>query len=335
MAAGYYRVNYDVSDWNKIIGALKDDLNQITTSNRGQLLDDVFTLARIGKVGYNIALELSSYLSGELEYIPWENALRSMSYFGVVLTRSKVYGLYSDFLLELTNNLYSVLGWNEEPNESILQQYQRINAIGSQCFYGNEDCIQNVQSRFNEWMNTGVNNISPNLRSLVYCNAVRYGSYLEWDFIFDKYQNEQDSNEKSKLSSGLVCSKESWINTRFLTYITDDSYIRKQDASSLIESLSQNDNARDLVWSFLKENWDFIYDNYGSGSFSFSGIIEAATSHFSTEYELKELEDFISENQAKLGSGQRAIEQSLEQTRTNINWRNLYEADVYDWLLKR
>jgi len=192
-----------------------------------------------------------------------------------------------------------------------------------------------VKSRFNEWMETGNNSISPNLRSIVYCNAVRYGSYLEWDFIFDKYQKEQDSNEKSKLSSGLVCSKESWINTRFFFYIIDGSYIRKQDASSLISSLSQNDNARDLIWSFLKDNWNFIYDYYGSGSFALQRIIESATNHFSTEYELKELEDFILDNKDKLGSGQRAIEQSLEQTRTNINWRKSYEDDVYNWLKNR
>ena len=49
----------------------------------------------------------------------------------------------------------------------------------------------------------------------------------------------------------------------------------------------------------------------------------------------EQLEDFISDNQEKLGSGQRAIEQSLEQTRTNINWRNSYEDDVYNWLKNR
>jgi len=234
--------------------------------------------------------------------------------------------------LDISSNLYENLGWNENPSESILDQYQRVNAISINCYRGNRECVQAAQTYFNEWYNSGSNNITPNLKTIVYCTAVQFGTEQEWDFIFDKYLNEKNSQEKSKLQTGLTCSTQPWINRRLLDYTADEKYVRKQDALSILEGLCYNDYARDIVWDYVRANWDLFYERYGGSSFSFSGLITSCTSHFSTKFELLELQNFIEINSQKLGSAERAADQAVEQTQANIEWRANYEVEVGAWL---
>lgn len=43
---GYYRVNYDVANWNLLIKQLKTDHTVFTTTERAALIHDSFTFAR-------------------------------------------------------------------------------------------------------------------------------------------------------------------------------------------------------------------------------------------------------------------------------------------------
>ena len=75
---GYYRVNYDEKNWKLIIKQLNEDHMKIDVINRAQIIDDAINLARSGLLSYEIALGVTSYLSKEVEYIPWAAALSGM-----------------------------------------------------------------------------------------------------------------------------------------------------------------------------------------------------------------------------------------------------------------
>ena len=47
---------------------------QLTISDRANLLDDVFALAEANAIKYEIALNLSTYLAVENDFVPWETA---------------------------------------------------------------------------------------------------------------------------------------------------------------------------------------------------------------------------------------------------------------------
>uniref|UniRef100_H2Y900 Aminopeptidase n=1 Tax=Ciona savignyi TaxID=51511 RepID=H2Y900_CIOSA len=212
----------------------------------------------------------------------------------------------------------------------LISSYYTINTA---CSYGSIDCIEHAQTLFHTWMADPSNNtISPNLRDAVYCQAVANGGSDEWDFIWGRYQTEGDSHEKSALQSALACTKQLWIIQRYLEYTLDSTLVRNQDAYSVYVGLCGNDYARDLTWDFLRREWDYIYEVYGSGFFRINSIIEGCTSRFSTEFELKELETFKESRSDQLGTGARSVDQALELTKTNIQWRTDYEDTVFSWL---
>ena len=70
---GYYRIQYDENNWAQITNHLLtsvENINAIDPLNRAQLIDDAFTFAKYGQLNYSVALELSTYLNMEKDYIP-------------------------------------------------------------------------------------------------------------------------------------------------------------------------------------------------------------------------------------------------------------------------
>lgn len=75
---GYYRVNYDIVNWNAIKETLKKDVNAIHVLNRAQIVDDLFNLAEAGYLDYGFTFDILEYLTEETEYQPWKSALRGL-----------------------------------------------------------------------------------------------------------------------------------------------------------------------------------------------------------------------------------------------------------------
>jgi len=329
-AYGYYRVNYERENWINIINALDTKFDSIEVKTRAQLIDDALNLARAGKLDYDIALSTTKFLRNDLSYLPWESATDVLSYFDLVLGRSKALGAYTDYLKYLVKPLYDAVAWQDVSDH--LDTFQQSNAIDVACGYGEEACVAEAQKQYNDWKSSGTNNISPTFRSIVYCTSIANGGEDDWEFMWSRMQEETDSNEFSKLLYGITCSREPWILSRLLQYTKNSTLIRKSDIDNVYRNLCYNEYARDLTWDFLRQEWDYIYEVLGSGFFSFSGIITDCTSHFSTSFEYQELVSFIETNSAKLGAGARAAEQALESTQNNIQWRENNEDVVFNWL---
>uniref|UniRef100_A0A9L0SL70 Aminopeptidase n=1 Tax=Equus caballus TaxID=9796 RepID=A0A9L0SL70_HORSE len=179
--------------------------------------------------------------------------------------------------------------WTQRP-ETLMDQYNEINAINTACSNGLSACEDLVSNLFAQWMGDPDNNpIHPNLRSTVYCKAIAQGGEREWGFAWEQFRNATLVNEADKLRTGLACSTQVWILNRYLSYTLNPDLIRKQDATSTIISIANNVVGQTLAWDFIQSNWRKLFLDYGGGSFSFSNLIRGVTRRFSTEYELKQV----------------------------------------------
>lgn len=98
--------------------------------------------------------------------------------------------------------------------------------------------------------------ISPNLKSTVYCTAIKYGDEMEWNFAWERFQRATVASEKEILLSALGCSRVPWILTRFLENSMSDEYgIRKQDAFRVFLSVSDNVIGQSLAFDYMRNNW--------------------------------------------------------------------------------
>lgn len=92
---GYYRVNYELKNWVAITSHLTNiqHFKKIASTNRAQLIDDSMNLARGGYLPYEIALNLTTYLQLEDDYVPWKAAMSTFGFIDGMFIRQGDYHL--------------------------------------------------------------------------------------------------------------------------------------------------------------------------------------------------------------------------------------------------
>uniref|UniRef100_A0A9J8A0K9 Aminopeptidase n=1 Tax=Cyprinus carpio carpio TaxID=630221 RepID=A0A9J8A0K9_CYPCA len=300
--SGYFRVNYDLGNWERLLSQLESGHQVIPVVNRAQILDDAFNLARASIINITLALRTTKYLLHERKYIPWEAALRNLNYFFQLFDRSEVYGAMQAYLKKQVKPLFEYFG--------------------------------NISSNWTAVPSGHTDQIHPNLRSTVYCNAIAAGGAEEWNFGWQMFQKATVAAEAVKLRSALACTKVPWLLNRYLEYTMNPEKIRKQDATSTIGYIASNIIGQSLAWDFVRANWDYFFKMYGTGSFSFSRLISDITYRFCTPFELSQLKRFQKDNaETGFGSGTRALQQAIEKTTAKIKWLAENKEPVHQWFL--
>ncbi|NXX19078.1 AMPN Aminopeptidase, partial [Podargus strigoides] len=335
--SGFFRVNYNQENWDQLLSQLSSNHQAIPMINRAQIIDDAFNLARAKHVNVTLALSTTRFLGQETAYMPWQAALNNLQYFQLMFDRSEVFGVMTKYIQKQVTPLFNhyknvTSNWVVIPS-GLMDQYGEIIAISTSCSYGITECQDLATNYSRQWQQDVTKNpIPPNLRSAIYCSMVATGGEEIWNFIWERFQEATVVSEADKLRTALSCSTQPWILKRYLQYTLDPTKIRKQDATSTINSIASNVVGQPLAWDFIRGNWRMLFSQYGGGSFSFSRLIFSVTQRFSTEFELQQLEQFKADNQdIGFGSGTRALEQALERTCANINWVKENQETVLNW----
>ncbi|XP_043083977.1 aminopeptidase N [Puntigrus tetrazona] len=336
---GYYRVNYDTENWERLLKQLTENHKVIPVINRAQVVDDAFNLARAKIIPVTLALRTTKYLSEEREYMPWQSALNNLDYFYLMFTQTDVYELLQNYTRNQVTPLFEYFkvitaDWSHVPTGHT-EQYNQVNAIRFACSSGVDECQNLTTGWYRQWMDRpNYNPIHPNLRSAVYCSALASGGADEWDFGWQMFKEATIAIEADKLMSALACAKNTTLLERYLGYTLNASMIRKQDATSVIVYIASNPDGQTLAWDFVRKNWVYMITEYGVGSFNFASLISGITKTFSTESELKQLLQFKSDNsETGFGSGTAALEQAIEKTKANIKWVAENQKEIKEWLV--
>lgn len=336
---GFFRVNYDLENWEMLTKQLMDPKQylQIGELNRAQIVADSLHLARAGLLNYSVALNITKYLSKEISYIPWAAAFSDLSYIDIMINKMPVYDKFKKYVLSLINKLYDETGFVDNVSDPQLTVYKRVDVLRWACSLGHEDCVRNAVTQYQNWRSSPQpdknNPISPNLRATVYCSAIREGGQAEWEFAWERYLRSNVGSEKSLLLTALACTRETWILSRYLHWsITENSGIRKQDASSVFGAVSENVIGQPLAFAFLRDNWQRIRKYFGSPVFIINTVIKVTTNDMNTDFELKMLRDFTAEHLSEMGTATAVFEQSLERVEVNVNWMKNSYKQIEEWL---
>jgi aminopeptidase N len=339
---GYYRVHYDERNWGMLQKQLMDNHTAIDPRNRAQLLDDSLNLARAGIMNYSLALSATLYLNNELSYVPWLSVSSSLTYFNDMFALSVDYQAFGKYLETKIEPIYKNLSWSDNSSyDNVLPHELRQLAVSMMCQLENSDCLMKAYGMFVSFKAAcnnynGTSDCSPvdaNVRKTVYCAGVTQGTADDFNYLYNKYPQEQVAVEKDNILYGLCCSKYPWALTKLLNQaITPDStFIRQQDAQYVFQYISTNNVGREMLWDYFTANWMQISSLFSSGFFSLGTIIQGATRSFNTAAQIQQMQDFLQEFGNQLGSGTATFIQQLEVAQANANWMQQYSAQVVEW----
>ena len=259
---GYYRVNYDDETWHGIHHALLSPNNgNIHDVNRAQIVDDLMNLGRSGEISYNLVLDVLDYLKIETNYLPWTAAFNGFSFIAERIEKDSqtVFGTY---VLSLIDRVYKKLGFKDQSgSDSRLDIYNRPKVLAWACKYGNEDCKKTATEMFTKMVEEKTP-VPVNIRSAVYCSAIREGTADDYEHLRTIYEKSTVPTEQVLILAALGCVKTEELITKQYEYILS-SEVRPQDRlSSLSALISQNHGNALTVFNLIEKDFATLDTKY-------------------------------------------------------------------------
>lgn len=107
--------------------------------------------------------------------------------------------------------------------------------------------------------------------------------------------------------------------------------IQTQELPLVISTVCKYFTGYLFVWDFIQENWDSLIEKFPVGSFAIQTIIKSATSQFSTQARLDQVQGFFSSLKER-GSQMRSVQEALETIRLNQRWMDKNLSKLRKWL---
>ncbi|XP_045623498.1 aminopeptidase N [Procambarus clarkii] len=337
---GFYRVNYDEYNWNLLAYQLAEDHSIIHVTNRAQIIDDALTLARAGFLSYDCGLNVTVYLKNERSYVAWKAAFNNMQFLHRMMRHTPAYGAFKDYMLSILEPVYESLGFEDGPEDDLQTLLLRSEVVRWACRLRLADCIDNSVRLFNKWMTDPENStVAPNMAETVMCSAVQEGGQAAWEYTWQQLHHASTSPDlRDAMRRALGCSSQVWLLARYLEAAWGgESGLRWREFSEVLEAVASSDAGSFLAWHYLLENWSRVTQFVGGDSSSLASMVEAATRHFNTAYQLQQLLQVMTEGRAgsRAGRLERAQRLVLENVRNNISWKKRSFSTIVEWLSQR
>uniref|UniRef100_A0A182N6L7 glutamyl aminopeptidase n=1 Tax=Anopheles dirus TaxID=7168 RepID=A0A182N6L7_9DIPT len=328
---GYYRVNYPVEMWKQFGEELRKNVKAFTIGDRTGLLNDAFALADAKLLEYNHALDLTRYLRDETEYVPWSAIASKLKTVRNLLYNFISYDDITKYTQTLVTGAVESVGWDVPVDGGHMENLLRTTILDLACSFGHADCLSQAGTRFRSWLNDGAT-IHPDIRSVVYTYGIQSGvSVADWERVLERFRQENDANEKTKLMVALASYPDQRTMRTFLELSWNTDLIRTQDQLSCIQYIAANRHGEQAAWEHVRENWPRLVARFGIGERNLGRMIPSVTGRFTTRARLTELEDFFA-RYPEAGAGAAARRQAIETIENNISWLERNEANVATWL---
>ncbi|XP_022104276.1 aminopeptidase N-like isoform X2 [Acanthaster planci] len=344
---GYYRVNYDETNWQRLLDQAAKDPNAFSEENKIGLLYDSESLAKAEIISMDIYKGFAQSFENNT-LISQQAVLRTSSYFAKMLTRPS-YGMKrrslsnpsaaaQTYMQRLVEPLYVDSGWDENFMPDLpLARYETMDQFditSTACQYGHEHCVSKATALFKEYVeNPKQNTIPKNFRKVVYCNGIRFGDKVEWDFAFDMLQASDDRWERSRWISALACSADHSRLKRYLQSMLDTATYSRHDDALILMGVAQNPDGYEVAWEFVRNNWETVGKMFKRNNQLLRDVLEEITSNFNTNEKLQELLDFGEGRD--LGAMKVAYDSAVVTTKVNIRWMANKAAETEQWIASR
>lgn len=267
---GYYRVNYDIENWKKIIETLNSDrFTDIHVLNRAQLIDDALNFAYDGYLSYDIAFGVLNYLNRETDYFPWYAATTNLEKLDYLYSGFQTYAQFKAFVKDLNRRTYAKFQYKQltDHEDDLVDKFARELSIDWACRMGDEKCLKNA-AKMLQIIAKNETAISASLQSVYICNGFRASDNdAAFVSIYQRMQDSIDQAERLRLIDGLLCSS----NPKYIKNLLETALIQSQKNYKTHERQRIFNNffirssvGISVALEFIDEYFDDLRSTYGS-----------------------------------------------------------------------
>ncbi|MCY7022976.1 MULTISPECIES: M1 family metallopeptidase [Streptococcus] len=278
---------------SELLDALLNNLSSLDNISKLQIVQERRLLAESGKISYADLLPVISKLANETSYMvvsAVSQVLEGLNRF--VDEGSQTEEDYKALLKVLSQSNFDRLGFEKQAGESDEDEMVRQLIVGNMIKADDETAKAQASQIFDKYRDN-LEKLPAAIRLQVLVNQIKHHESKELTKLYlDLYVASNDGSFKNALSTALSYTKNKETLDALLATWKDKFTVKPQDLSAWYARFLSRDFTQEAVWTWARENWDWIKAALG-GDMSFDSFVISPAVVFKTEKRLAEYKDFF------------------------------------------
>lgn len=277
----------------ELLDALLNNLSSLDNISKLQIVQERRLLAESGKISYADLLPVISKLANETSYMvvsAVSQVLEGLNRF--VDEGSQTEEDYKALLKVLSQSNFDRLGFEKQEGESDEDEMVRQLIVGNMIKADDETAKAQASQIFDRYRDN-LEKLPAAIRLQVLVNQIKHHESKELTKLYlDLYVASNDGSFKNALSTALSYTKNKETLDELLATWKDKFTVKPQDLSAWYACFLSRDFTQEAVWTWARENWDWIKAALG-GDMSFDSFVISPAVVFKTEKRLAEYKAFF------------------------------------------
>ena len=277
----------------ELLDALLNNLSSLDNISKLQIVQERRLLAESGMISYADLLPVISKLANETSYMvvsAVSQVLEGLNRF--VDEGSQTEEDYKVLLKVLSQSNFDRLGFERQDGESDEDEMVRQLIVGNMIKADDETAKAQASQIFDRYRDN-LEKLPAAIRLQVLVNQIKHHESKELTKLYlDLYVASNDGSFKNALSTALSYTKNKETLNELLATWKDKFTVKPQDLSAWYARFLSRDFTQEAVWTWARENWDWIKAALG-GDMSFDSFVISPAVVFKTEERLTEYKAFF------------------------------------------
>jgi len=277
----------------ELLDALLNNLSSLDNISKLQIVQERRLLAESGKISYADLLPVISKLANETSYMVVSavfQVLEGLDRF--VDEGSQTEEDYKALLKILSQSNFDRLGFEKQEGESDEDEMVRQLIVGNMIKADDETARAQASQIFDRYRDN-LEKLPAAIRLQVLINQIKHHESKELTKLYlELYVASNDGSFKNALSTALSYTKNKETLDELLATWKDKFTVKPQDLSAWYARFLSRDFTQEAVWTWARENWDWIKAALG-GDMSFDSFVISPAVVFKTEKRLAEYKAFF------------------------------------------
>ncbi|MBP2623104.1 M1 family metallopeptidase [Streptococcus oricebi] len=285
----HYITNYQ----GQILDDLLENLDQLDNTSKLQVVQERRLLAESGQISYAELLPVLGKLAKEESNMVVNALAQTLAAIERFLDpESPAEAAFKDLTIRLNQHNFDRLGFEKKAGESDEDELVRQVVVAQMIHADDERASKKASQIFDHYQNQ-LEKLPAAIRGQVLANQVKHHeSKALTELYLDTYVQTTDVAFKMQILGALSQTKDKSTLEDLLVKWQDKEIVKPQDLASWYFNFLRQDFAQDRVWSWSKENWNWIKATLG-GDMSFDRFVIYPANVFKTAEKLAEFKAFF------------------------------------------
>ena len=292
------------------------------------LLNEAYDLAKAGQQSTHQMLELLEAYKAETSEPVWGAIGGALGALRVIINEEEdLKPALQRFTANLARAQYERLGWERTDDEPYFDRLLRPHIIALMGYSEDPEVVAKATQLLADAKNP--EDVQGDIRAVVFSINAKLGDDVAFNKMLTWVKDERSPEVRGQLTAGL-CAVKQEARVKELVALLKTKHVKLQDIFHWIAYMGRNRYARPFIWQWVKDEWEWITENFGSDG-HYTSFPRYIAGGFNTREELESYKEFFMPK-IEHPMLSREIKQGIENIEARVLWRERDFAAVKEYL---